>query len=111
MEDKKGLVERIFWTERVDEPLNSDKEEEVYSRCKGLEKEGFGMLASEVDSSRMDSSESVVCPDDTILIPKQIINYWEKRRGSYSSKNLQDLKMHKARIYYMGFKGELQILF
>jgi hypothetical protein len=101
-----GLVKKIFWTDQVDEPLESDRESESILRCSKLEEEGFGMLASKFDCNLIDETNTIVCPDGSVLTPKEIIDYWSKR-GGYSSKNFQDIKMHKARVYYLGFKGEL----
>ncbi len=103
-ENKKSLINKIPWTEKAEDVFDSDKEESIFSRCQQLENEGFGMLASSFDASIIDSSNSVVCPDGEVFNLKQINDYWDKRRGSYSSRNPEDVKMHKARIYYLGFK-------
>lgn len=106
-ENKKSLINKIPWTEKAEDIFESDTEENFFSRCQQLESEGFGMLASKFDASIIDQTSSVVCPDGEILTPEKIRFYWEKRNGSYSSKNLEDVKMHKARIYYLSFKREI----
>lgn len=107
-ENKTGLINKIPWTEKAEDIFESDNSESFFSRCQQLENEGFGMLVSPFDISIIDSSNSIVCPDGDILTPEQIRFYWEKRRGCYSSKNPYDVKMHKARIYYLSFKREIE---
>ncbi len=101
------LINKIFWTKNMEEVLDIDKDHKPFYYCRALEEEGFGLLASNDDLSAIDSSYSVVCPDDTIVTPKQIIDYWERRRGSYSSRNPNDIKMHKVRMYYLTFKSQI----
>lgn len=103
-ETKKSLVNKISWTEKAEDRFESDEKSNMFFRCQKLESEGFGLLASDIDPSLIDPSESVVCPDGDVFSPKQIANYWERRGGKYSSKNLDDVKMHKARVYYFTFK-------
>ncbi|GEM_PF-1604775 len=106
-ENKKSLINKIPWTEKAENIFESDKEESIFFRCKQLEEEGFGMLASQFDTSIIDQTNSIVCPDGEILTPTQIRTYWEKRNGNYSSKNIEDIKMHKARVYYLSFIREI----
>jgi hypothetical protein len=103
MEEEKGLVKKIFWTSLKIESWPSDLS--TLDRYHKLEDEGFGMLADTENPNSFDKSFSVVCPSGEILSPKQITNYWNTR-GGYSSNNPEDVKMHNARMYYMGFKGE-----
>ena len=102
--NNKTLVNKIPWTEKSEDVFDSDKEGSLFYRCQQLENEGFGMLASSFDISVIDPSNSVVCPDGKIFTLKQIDVYWHRRRGSYSSRNPDDVRMHKVRIYYLGFK-------
>ena len=100
---RSNLVKKIFWTGSKIESWPSDLQS--LTHYQNLEEEGFGMLANKEDSNKIDESASIVCPDGTILTPKQISDYWTKRAG-YNSSNLDDIRMYKAKIYYMGFKGE-----
>ncbi len=107
-ENKKSLINKISWTEKSEYIFDSSKEENILFRCKQLENEGFGMLASSLDTSIIDSSNSIVCPDGEIFLPLEIRKYWDRRNGSYSSKNPNDVKMHKVRVYYLSFTGEMK---
>lgn len=104
---KKGLINKISWTGSKIESWPSDLHS--LSRYQTLEDEGFGMLADKNDSNKFDESDSIVCPDGTVFTPTEISDYWS-RRGGYSSSNPDDVKMHKARVYYMGFRGEQIII-
>ncbi len=102
--EKNNLVKKISWTKGVEDVLEKDDYFKLVYRCKELEKEGFGMLASECDSSVIDKSYSVVCPDGEVFTPQDIRDYWERRKGRYSSRNPHDFKMHKVRVYYLGLR-------
>lgn len=99
------LVKKIGWAYNVKEILPSDMPAIVH--CRELEDEGFGMLADKFRLGRIDDSDSVVCPDGTIIGLKDIEKYNEKRNGSYNSENTGDVKIHKADMYYLGFKLKL----
>jgi hypothetical protein len=98
------LVKKIGWAYNVKDVWPSNIS--TIARCQKLEDEGFGMLADKNNPERMDASDSVVCPDGSILNSEQIEIYWEKKgRIYYSSENPEDVKMYKAQMYYLGFKG------
>lgn len=104
-EKDSNLVKKILWTGMKD-TLPSGIQS--LARCQKLEEGGFGMLANKENPEKVDKSESVVCPDGSILTSKQINDYWDgryKQNGKiYDSQNPEDLKMHDARMYYLGFK-------
>lgn len=95
-------VRKVGWAYDVEGiwPLNI----QFLSHYQKLEDEGFGMLEDKKRSGKVDESDSVVCPDGSVLTLKQIENYLEKRRWNYDSENPEDVKMHKAYAYYLGFK-------
>jgi hypothetical protein len=101
---EKGLVKKIFWTYNVKDVWNS--EIQSLANCQKLEEEGFGMLEDKNHLGKIDNSESVVLSDGRVFTPKQIDDYWgKKKNGSiYSSGNPEDVIMHKARMYLLGFK-------
>lgn len=105
MEETSTLVKKIGWAYNVKHVLPEDIKFLAHSQK--LEDEGFGMLADEKDLARIDDSYSVVCPDGSVFTFKQIDDYWnDKKDGKmYSSENPEDVKMHKARMYYLGFRG------
>jgi hypothetical protein len=104
MTETSTLVKKICWAYNVKDVWPGDIQS--LARCQKLEDEGFGILADKNNSERMDISDSVVCPDGRVFTPEQIETYWEKKCGMhYSSENKEDVKMHKTRMYYLGFKG------
>jgi len=98
---KNGLVKKIGWTEGSMGIWPSDIKS--FLHCQKLEEEGFGMLADKDNPDKMDGSDSVVCPDGSVFTPKQMEGYWNQKGRSYSSENPEDIKMHKANLYYFGF--------
>jgi predicted metalloprotease len=100
-----NLVRKLGW---VSSGINVEtSDEETIVHCQKLENEGFGMLADKDNPKTIDKSNSVVCPDNSILTLEQIEDYWTQKynqSGSvYSSSSLDDPKMYKARLYCLGF--------
>jgi hypothetical protein len=105
MEETSILVKKICWAYN-DFPIHWPGDIQSLAHCQKLEDEGFGILADIKNPEKMDISESIVCPDGRVFTPEQIENYWDKKGNiHYSSENPEDVKMHKARMYYLGFKG------
>ena len=106
-ERDRGLVKKVGWAYTVHKDLPSNLLTIV--QYKKLEDEGFGMLADKNNPKEADVSDSVVCPDGSVLAHEQIQKYIEdkyKQNGSiYSSKNPDIWKMQKAQMYYLGFKS------
>jgi hypothetical protein len=98
------LVRKVGWIYRGKKV--SFENRQFLALYRKLEDEGFGMLADKNNPTNADKSNSVVCPDGSIFTPEQIENYWDKKGGMfYSSENPEDVKMHKVRMYYLGFKS------
>ena len=113
--EKKDLVRKIGkipWTSILDKPINPIENDlmktqlliQTFESCQKLEGEGFGMLENPTNRGEIDNSCSVVCPDGSIFTPEQITNYLIERKGSYSSRNPNDVKMNEIYRYYLGFK-------
>jgi hypothetical protein len=107
MEEKdNGLVKKLGWAYNIQDVWPSELQS--IARYQELEDEGFGMLADKNDSTKIDISGSVVCPDGTVLTFEQINSYWSERYSKsgqvYNSTNEKDIMMHKAQMYYLGFK-------
>jgi hypothetical protein len=101
--EKKELVKKLSWAYGVQEVWPSGIQS--LAQCQKLEDEGFGMLANKDRPEIIDDSDSVICPDGSVLTPEQLELYWEKKgEVHYNSENPEDVKMHKARMYYLGFK-------
>jgi hypothetical protein len=108
MEERdRGLVKKVGWAYNVQKVLPSDLL--TIDQYKKLEDEGFGMLADKNNPEKVDESDSVVCPDGSVLTHEQIQNYVDdkyKQNGSvYSSKDSDIWKIQKAQMYYLGFKS------
>jgi hypothetical protein len=101
------LIKKISWTYGVLEVWNSDIQS--LANLQKLENEGFGMLADEKYPDKVDASDSVVCPDGSIFTPRDIEVYFERKYRQtgklYDSKDPEDVKIHKAQMYYLGFIG------
>lgn len=99
-----NLVIKLSWANNEESTLPSGIP--FIDRCKDLEKAGWGMLADKNNPDRFDESNSVffmVTPKNKIISGRDIELYLEKRKGNYSSTNQEDIDMHDARVYYMGF--------
>lgn len=103
MGEEKGLINKIGWAYKVRDTWPSDIQ--LIASCQKLESQGFGMLADKENPVRIDGSDSVVCPDGTVLTPKQINFYWNQKDRKYNPKDPENFKMHRAYMYYLGFKS------
>ena len=105
MEEKgKGLVIKLGWANNQGITFPSDIP--FIDRCKDLEKAGWGMLADKNNPDRFDEDNSVfsmVTPKNKIISTNDIGAYLERRKGNYSSTNEDDIDIHDAQVYYMGF--------
>lgn len=106
-ETNKGLVKKLGWAYTVHKILPSTLL--TIDQYKKLEDEGFGMLADKNNPEKVDESDSVVCPDGSVLTPEQIQKYvadrYKKNGIIYSSENPDIWEMQKAQMYYQGFKS------
>jgi len=100
--EDKGLVKKLGWAYNFHSVF--PKGLLTIEQYQKLEDEGYGMLADKNDPDKVDESDSVVCPDGTIVNSKDIDEYIKGRKANYSSENKEDIKMFNVQMYCLGFK-------